>query len=158
MRRVAIQIVGLLTCGYAAAAGPMFPLPQGAQGFRHVSLQANINEQDSFLLAEAFPDTSAVVHYGKLLSGWRLCERESVTWQSFGDESKIPKRFVHQVTRHWVSPANDAVVTLALMYYSPGSTYRQRPIGDEQHVVVLRLKTSDAKAFLSGIEVECGGT
>ncbi len=133
----------------------MFPLPNGALESRHVALQLGVYEQDSFVLEEAYPSTSALAHYERVFAKWVSCPARPSQWESFGDVSGVQPRFHHQLMRHWVNPGNNTAVTVALRYTSTGSHVRAAPDSTRQSVTVLRLNTKNAKSSLAQIGAAC---
>ena len=133
----------------------MYPVPERALDVEHVVLQPGIIEQDHFFLSEKYPGASAVDHYRKVFSKWRLCFWDDRGWSSFGDASGRERRFIHQFVRHWVSPRNDVAVTLMLRYTSAGLEYRAVPDNERQFVVLLRRKSKNAEKALGQIGAKC---
>ena len=151
----AIAIFAGLAFAVAASAEAMYPVPSGATNVRHVALQPGVYEQDHFFLAERYPGTAAIEHYAAILSQWRHCYIPDRQWESFPDASGAEHRTIHQLTRHWISPNNDAVVTLVLRYESPGLSEREVPTNDRQLVTLIRLRTANPQEHLDHLGATC---
>jgi hypothetical protein len=145
----------LLCTTLAIDAQTMLPVPTGATEVRHTVLQPGIYEQDSFVLSEAYPGETALQHYGRVLQAWQACPRDAAKWQAFADGSGPEPRYHHQLIRHFVNSTNTAEVTLMLRYTSGGKQVQPIPDNSQQHVVVLRLISFDAKSRLATIGVTC---
>ena len=153
-----MRILSLVLCSIAssvAAAQVMFPTPSNAIKPTHDVIVPGVSEQDHFWLSETYPKSSAVEHYRKIFAGWRPCYGRERNWSSFVDRSGEGPRYIHQLLRHWASPANDVAVTLGLRYTSSGLGQRVNPDTDEQSVVLVRIKHSDAVKFLEEMDVKC---
>lgn len=154
MHRI-VAIAMTVVVSTAGAVQTMYPLPSGATNVGHVALEPGTIEQDHFLVAEKYPGSSAMDHYGKVFSKWRSCYWNDRGWYSFGDASGEKPQFVHQLVRHWVSPRNDVAVTVLIRYTSTGLTYRAAPDNERQSVVVLRRKSKNAEKELGEIGATC---
>jgi len=79
-----LAAVLLLTFALSAHAQAMFPVPTGALELRHVAMQPGVYEQDSFVLDQPYPSTSALEHYERVFSKWQSCSSNGKKWQTFG--------------------------------------------------------------------------
>jgi len=156
MRHLFIGLLCLLAGPFATAAEFMFEPPKGATGGSHIVLQPGVAEQDSFWLDEAFPSSSAIDHYSRVLAKWRACHIDGGEgWLSFTDASTVPPRFIHQFSRTWVNPSNDVMVTVAVRYASSSLENRKVPDSRRQSVVVLRHKAKNASATILPKGAKC---
>lgn len=155
MRHLLIAVLLTYASAVVGASASMFPLPSGAVDVGHVVLQPGVGEQDYFWFNEPYPGTTAMDHYAKVFSKWRLCRGWNEAWSSYGDVAGGRNSFVHQLVKHWTNPSNDMAVVVALKYDSPGSTYRPKPANDRQYVAVMRYKVPDASKFLVELGIKC---
>jgi hypothetical protein len=139
----------------AAENALMFPVPKGAEKAAHVVLVPGVAEQDYFWITAEYPATPALEHYSKLFSGWKQCGDPSKGWDGYGDMSHGNNRYLHNFVRHWVSPANDRVVTVLFQYQSKGIESRRMPDNKNQFVAVIQHRAPDASAHLASIDVKC---
>lgn len=133
----------------------MFPVPPGADKPSHVVLSPGVAEQDYFWLNAVYPETPALSHYAKVFANWLQCKPWEPEWWGYGDSANGANQYLHQFTRHWITPDNRQAVTLLFQYTSAGTAYRKRPDNDRQFVALLRHRVPDATAFLADIKVEC---
>jgi len=157
MNRQALAAAALwLSVNPMAHAQAMYEVPRGALEVRHVALQPGVYEQDSFVLEEPYPSTSALEHYERVFAKWQSCSSKGSQWESFGDVSAPEPKFHHQLIRHWVNPSNNTAIIVALRYSSAGAQFRSAPDNPHQGVFVLRLKVKNAKSALAQTGVICG--
>lgn len=133
----------------------MFDTPKNAEKPAHVVLVPSLSEQDYFFVTAAFPSTEALDHYNKVFASWTSCRAQEAGWLSFGDLSSGSPRFIHNLTRYWVSNNNKFAIAAFIRYTSKDTESRAQPDNSQQLVVVLRNKVEDARAFLSELSVTC---
>jgi hypothetical protein len=154
MRRICI-LAALLGTSLATAADTMFPMPRDALEPGHDVITPGTYEEDHFFLLEDYPGTSAATHYAKIFARWHPCEAPAAAWQSFGDASQSEPVFIHQLIRRWVNSRNDEVITLVLMYSSPGLSERSTPASNRQFVALTRLRHVDARRHVAEVGGRC---
>ena len=167
MRRIGV-LAATLGSATAVAAETMYPVPKGAVEVGHEVFQPGVYEEDHFFLNEHYPGGTAQKHYATVFSGWRSCQDGNYDgWRTVPSPSgpgpqplydgwsfPVPSGpapqhlhvFLHNLIRYWVSPENDAAVTLHLSYASPT---------DRLSVLVVRVRQSDAKRYFAKIGVTC---
>jgi hypothetical protein len=62
---------------------------------------------------------------------------------------------VHKYIRHWISPDNQAAVTLLFQYWSPGSTVKILPRNDNQMISVIKTPVNDAQLHFKAQGLLC---
>jgi hypothetical protein len=129
-----------------AAAASTLPVPSGATNVDSRELYGGRHKQDAYFLSVPFPDDRAISHYRAILKGWRECPSRAAAWESFGDVSVKPHRFIHQLLWAWVSANNREIAVVAIRYESPGEAHRALPATNQQRVYVVVSRTTDAAA------------
>ena len=152
--RCAVAGAFALLAGAAIADATRYPLPKGAVDAKHVRL-GNGGEQDYFDVRLAYPSTRIVNHYRKVFESWIECKPSNV-WISFRDRRGSRPLFVHQSVWHWVRSDDNAIVTLAIRYYSNGSEYRVKPETDIQHIFLIEYPSPGARAMAEKMGAICG--
>jgi hypothetical protein len=155
LRRILAIVAASSSIAASAHAKPMYPLPDGASDVRHVAMQPGTYEQDSFVLQRAYPSVEALSHYQAVFAQWKACIPADPKWLSYPDVSGPEPKYRHHLMRHWVNGSNNVAVTVALLYMSAGSQPRETPDNSNQNVIVLRLKTKNAKSALAQLGVVC---
>ena len=153
--RCAIFCALALISGAAIADETRYPVPKGAIDVKHVRLADNGGEQDYFDVRLGYPSTRVVDHYRKVFKSWIEC-KPSNEWALFSDRRGSNPIFVHQSVWHWVRSDDNAIVTLAIRYYSNGSEYRVKPDSDIQHVVLIEYASPEARTEAEKMGAICG--
>lgn len=153
--RCAFMGILAVVAGTASADATRYPLPKGAMDVKNVRLVDTGGEQDFFDVRLPYPSPRVLNHYRKVFGSWVECRHRSL-WESFADRTSPRPRYVNQLLWNWVRSDDQAIVTLAIRYYSDGSEYRVPPDSNIQHVVLIEYASPQARAIAEKMEATCG--
>jgi len=129
-----------------------------AEKVQEYSDEQRITHQVSFLVEAEYPNNAVVEFYIKQVKEpWVPCFRE-VEWQSFGDGTRKPPAFIHQMLLHWVNYESNRTLVLAVRYVSDGGAYRKLPDNQTQYVSLAEYQQVSVEDAISDLGLVCGHT
>ena len=131
---------------------PIFPKAENVQEFEFGSYNAY---QIIYTVSAAYPDLSVAEFYSSQIKRpWVPCYGD-MEWESFGDASRQPATFVHQILMHWANLEDGRLLLLGIRYISEGSGFRKVPDNSIQDVHLVEYREGDINESVKRLGLEC---
>ncbi len=151
-------IVLLSGCSGDAVEWADWPAAPGAENVQNYDLRNDNARQISFDMNAEYPNELVAKFYSEQVKRpWVRCYQE-VEWQSFGDATRTPPAFIHQMLLHWADFENNRLLLLSVRYVSEGAGYRKLPDTHIQNVHLVEYHEVSVEDAVARLGLNCGRT
>jgi len=154
--RFGILFCVLLTgCSESSSQWAKWSVPPKAENIQNYDFSNGQAHQVSFDMTAEYPSKLIAEFYSKqVTSPWTRCYQE-MEWQSFGDVSRAPHTFIHQMLLHWVNYESERLLVLGVQYVSQGDKFRKVPDNQIQNAHLVEYQEVSLEEAVSRLNLSC---